>query len=81
MPRFGRSLRSSAKRLWTYATGDSQEAAEAFFTDELREKVTELYGVSPTVTYLEIAELKSHGTAHIKRGARVTQFAGSEILK
>jgi heme-degrading monooxygenase HmoA len=36
---------------------DSQEAAEAFFTDELRERVTGLYGVSPTVSYLEIAEL------------------------
>jgi heme-degrading monooxygenase HmoA len=35
---------------------DSREAAEAFFTDELRERVTGLYGVPPTVSYLEIAE-------------------------
>jgi hypothetical protein len=34
---------------------DAQEAAEAFFTDELRERVTGLYGVSPTLSYLEIA--------------------------
>jgi len=33
MPRFGRSLRSSAERLWTYETGDSQEAAEAFMSN------------------------------------------------
>ena len=36
---------------------DTQEAAEAFFTDELRERVTALYGVSPSLSYLEIAEL------------------------
>ena len=36
---------------------DSQEAAEAFFTDELRETVTGLYGVAPTVSFLEITEL------------------------
>jgi hypothetical protein len=36
---------------------DSQEVAQAFFSEELREKVTGLYGVSPTVNFLEIAEL------------------------
>ena len=36
---------------------DSKEAAEAFFTDDLRERVTGLYGVSPTISYLEIAEI------------------------
>jgi len=36
---------------------DSNEAAEAFFTDELRERVTGLYGVSPTISYSEIAEV------------------------
>jgi hypothetical protein len=35
---------------------DSKEAAETFFTDELRERVTGLYGASPTISYLEIAE-------------------------
>ena len=36
---------------------ESSEAAEAFFTDELREKVTGLYGTSPTISFLEIAEV------------------------
>ena len=36
---------------------DSQEAAEAFFSDELRERVTGLYGVPPTIDFLEVAEL------------------------
>ena len=36
---------------------ESQEAAEAFFTDELRERVAGLYGVPPTISFLEIAEV------------------------
>ncbi len=44
-------------RAMNFYVWDSQEAAEAFFTEELRERVTGLYGVSPTVSYLEIAEL------------------------
>ena len=33
---------------------DDEEAARAFFTDELVERVTGLYGVRPTVELLEI---------------------------
>lgn len=36
---------------------DSREAAEAFFTDELRAGVAELYGVAPEIRYAEIATL------------------------
>jgi heme-degrading monooxygenase HmoA len=36
---------------------DSKEAASAFFTDELRERVTGLYGVRPTIDFVEIAAL------------------------
>ena len=35
----------------------SEEAAEAFFTEELRERVTALYGVPPTIEYVEIAQV------------------------
>jgi hypothetical protein len=35
---------------------ESKEAAEAFFTEELTERVTGLYGAPPVVGYLEIAE-------------------------
>lgn len=45
------------QRAMNFYVWDSQEAAEAFFTHELREKVTGLYGVPPTLSYLEIAEL------------------------
>ena len=36
---------------------ESQEAADRFFTDELRAQVTDLYGVSPEIEYVEIAQV------------------------
>jgi len=36
---------------------DSEEAARGFFSDELVDRVTGLYGVRPTVTFVEVAEL------------------------
>ena len=50
------TLDEKQARAMNFYVWDSEEAAEAFFTDELRERVTGLYGVSPTISYLEIAE-------------------------
>ena len=36
---------------------ESQEAAEAFFGEELRQRVTDLYGVAPTIEYFEVLEV------------------------
>jgi len=36
---------------------ESEDAAKAFFTDELLERVTGLYGVRPTVEFVQIATL------------------------
>ena len=36
---------------------DDEAAARAFFDDELRARVTGLYGVSPSIRFVEIAEL------------------------
>jgi hypothetical protein len=35
---------------------DSEDAAERFFSEDLRERVTGLYGVAPTVEFVEIAQ-------------------------
>jgi len=40
---------------------DSEKAARGFFSDELVERVTGLYGVRPTVTFVEVAELVDNG--------------------
>ena len=36
---------------------DSEELARGFFTDELVERVTGLYGVRPTLSFVDVAEL------------------------
>ena len=36
---------------------DSDDAARAFFNDELLERVTGLYGVKPTIDFVEVAAL------------------------
>ena len=36
---------------------DSEEAANAFFSEELRQRVTGLYGVAPTIEFVEIAQI------------------------
>jgi len=36
---------------------ESKDAAEGFFSPELRERVTGLYGVEPTIEFVEIAEI------------------------
>jgi heme-degrading monooxygenase HmoA len=50
------TLDEKQERAMNFYVWDSKEAAETFFTDELRERVAGLYGVSPTISYLEIAE-------------------------
>ena len=47
-----------AVNVYLWAT---EEAARGFFGDELVEFVTDLYGVRPTVTFLEVAELVDNG--------------------
>ena len=51
-----RNRRATNVYLW-----DSEEAARGFFSDELVERVTGLYGVRPTVTFVEVAELVDNG--------------------
>ena len=36
---------------------DSEDAAKAFFTDELRQRLTGLYGVRPDVEFVQVATL------------------------
>jgi len=40
---------------------DSEEAAKAFFTDQMLERVTGLYGVRPMDEFVEIAALVENG--------------------
>jgi len=42
---------------------NSEDAAKAFFTDELLERVTSLYGVRPTIEFVQIAALVENARA------------------
>lgn len=42
---------------------DSREEAENFFSPELRERVTGLYGVAPTIDFVDIAEMVDNAPA------------------
>ncbi|MFD9591917.1 hypothetical protein ACFWA9_04045 [Kitasatospora sp. NPDC059973] len=42
---------------------ESKEQAEKFFSAELRERVTGLYGAAPSIEYVEIAEIVDNSTA------------------
>ena len=45
------------QRATNFYVWDSQETAERIFSDELRERVTGLYGVAPTIDFVEIAQI------------------------
>jgi heme-degrading monooxygenase HmoA len=49
---------NSAKReAVNFYVWDSEDAAGAFFTDELVERITSLYGVRPSIDFVQIATL------------------------
>ena len=48
------SAKRAAVNLYVW---DSEDAAKSFFTDELLDRVTGLYGVRPTVDFVAIAAL------------------------
>jgi hypothetical protein len=51
------------QRATNFYVWDSQVAADAFFTDEVRELVTNLYGVAPEVRSVEIPEIVDNTTS------------------
>ena len=51
------TLNSEKREAANFYVWDSEEAAKAFFTDELLERVTGLYGVRPSVEFVQIAAL------------------------
>ncbi len=44
-------------RAMNFYVWDSTEAAKSFFSDAMRERVTGLYGVAPTIDFVEIAQI------------------------
>jgi heme-degrading monooxygenase HmoA len=51
------TLNSGKREATNFYVWESEDAAKAFFTDELIERVTALYGVRPSVEFVQIATL------------------------
>ncbi|HWT79918.1 MAG TPA: YdhR family protein [Candidatus Methylomirabilis sp.] len=51
------TLNSGKREATNFYVWESEDAAEAFFTNELLERVTGLYGVRPSVEFVQIATL------------------------
>jgi hypothetical protein len=50
-------------RAMNFYVWDSTDAARSFFSDEMRERVTGLYGVAPTIDFVEIAQIVDNSHA------------------
>jgi uncharacterized protein YfiM (DUF2279 family) len=53
----------AARRATNFYVWDSEDAARSFFTPDLSKLVTGLYGVAPTIDYVEIAALVDNAGA------------------
>ena len=51
------------QRAMNFYVWESADAAKNFFSEELRERVTGLYGVEPTIDFVEIAQLVDNSDA------------------
>jgi len=51
------TFNSGKRQAANFYVWDSEEAAKAFFTDELLARVVGLYGVRPSIEYVQIAAL------------------------
>jgi hypothetical protein len=45
------------QRAMNFYLWESRDVAERFFSDELRDRIVELYGAEPEIEYFEVAEL------------------------
>jgi heme-degrading monooxygenase HmoA len=51
------TFNAAERKAVNFYVWDSDDAAKAFFTDELLDRVTALYGVRPTIEFVQIAAL------------------------
>ena len=51
------TINSGKREATSFYVWDSEDAAKAFFTDQVLERVAGLYGVRPRVEFVEIAAL------------------------
>jgi len=57
------TVNSGKRQATNFYVWDSEDAARAFFTDALLERVTSLYGVRPDIEFVQIAALVENARA------------------
>ena len=57
------TFNSGKREATNFYVWDSEDAARALFTDQLLERLTGLYGVRPTVDFVQIAALVENARA------------------
>jgi len=57
------TLNSEKREATNFYVWDSEDAAKGFFTKELLERVTSLYGIRPSVEFVQIATLVENARA------------------
>jgi heme-degrading monooxygenase HmoA len=64
------TVNSGKREATNFYVWDSEDAAKAFFTDALLERVTGLYGVRPSVEFVQIATLVENARAWRRQQSR-----------
>jgi len=62
------TLNSEKRDAVNFYVWDSEDAAKAFFTDQLLERVASLYGVRPSVEFVQIASLVNNTRRDVTHG-------------
>ena len=62
------TLNSEKREAVNFYVWDSEDAAKAFFTDQLLERVASLYGVRPSVEFVQIASLVENTRRDVTQG-------------
>jgi heme-degrading monooxygenase HmoA len=57
------TINSQKREAVNFYVWNSEDAAKAFFSEQLLERVTGLYGVRPTVEFVQIATLVENASA------------------
>ena len=57
------TLNSARREATNFYVWESEDVAKRFFTAELTERVTSLYGVRPTIEFVQIAALVENAAA------------------
>jgi hypothetical protein len=57
------TINAAKREAVNFYVWDSEAAARGFFTDALRERVTGLYGIRPSVDFVQIAALVENAPA------------------